>query len=293
MKRRCMISTYFIMFLLIITLIPTNIKAAPNKPIISDGKWEYLVISFGKTLYSNPISEPELKEVGLSKLLPYAQGGLVSANEAVSIQYQMDKLGNFGWELVDIVGAIGGDQQLVFKRLYDKSRSEKEIALIMEEGKILSANRKAIQDEISKIPSGKILDLDAAERQEKTDKEEKILREEIASLNGQINIKGTIIEASQNYRGDFTAKAHIVVDGTTTLLKGNKYRRSEAKLYAKQIAEKLYTKTKLYSSSKYTSPEIDAMAGDVTIKITVVINYQGKANDVATHNIGGKRDWSK
>ena len=97
---------------------PLTPPTASQSQISSAKQWEYLVISFGKTLFTDPTDNPETKAVGLSKLLSYSKAGVVSAQEALGTQSQMDTLGKFGWELIDIVGAIGGDQEMVFRRAF-------------------------------------------------------------------------------------------------------------------------------------------------------------------------------
>jgi len=74
---------------------PTS-PAASRVQVASRGpakQWEYLVVSFGKTRFSDPNSEPETKTAGLSKLLSYSKLGVVSATEALSVEWQMDTLG--------------------------------------------------------------------------------------------------------------------------------------------------------------------------------------------------------
>lgn len=116
---------------------PRNSPAITPSTISFTKQFEYLVVSFGKTLFTNPDDNPETKAVGLSKLLSYSKAGVVSAKEALVTQNQMDTLGKFGWELVDIVGIIGGDQEMVFRRTYDPERSKQEAVLIKEEGERL------------------------------------------------------------------------------------------------------------------------------------------------------------
>lgn len=94
----------------------TSLKASTTSNPYSGKQWEYMVVSFGKILFSDPSDEPELKAMGLSKLVAYSKVGVVSANEALGTQSKMDMLGKFGWELVGAVGSIGGDQELIFKR---------------------------------------------------------------------------------------------------------------------------------------------------------------------------------
>lgn len=74
----------------------------------SSQKWEYLIVSVGVGLRSDFSSAWQDK------------GGKVGLTEAVDTEKDLDKLGQKGWELVDVVGIIGGDsQEFVFKRPID------------------------------------------------------------------------------------------------------------------------------------------------------------------------------
>ena len=77
-----------------------------------DQQWEYIIVCFGKTAFENP-----------QKTLAYRTLGVSGGNEGAALEANLDIMGRFGWEVVAIVGAIGGDQQIVLKRKYDKLRS--------------------------------------------------------------------------------------------------------------------------------------------------------------------------
>jgi hypothetical protein len=103
----------FVALLLLAALATAQTAARPK--ISSSTQWEYLVISLGKVYFSNPVSDPDAKSSGLSKLLSFSEAGLITAQEGLSTQKSMDSLGKFGWELVGVVGAIGGDQETFSK----------------------------------------------------------------------------------------------------------------------------------------------------------------------------------
>ena len=78
-------------------------------------EWEYLVVSYGTTYFTDPVLNLE-GEAGASKILLLSELGITLPREATELQRDIDVLGRFGWELVAVVGTIGGDQQIVFKR---------------------------------------------------------------------------------------------------------------------------------------------------------------------------------
>ncbi|MBK8302336.1 MAG: hypothetical protein IPK98_02525 [Chloracidobacterium sp.] len=151
--------------LLSLTIVFSATGQTPTRPRSNQPQWEYLVVSFGKVYFSDPMTDPEAKSSGLSKLLSFSQAGIVIAKEGLSTQKSMDTLGKFGWELVGAVGVIGGDQEMLFKRAYDEGRSKQEEELIRQEGEKL---RKILEDERTKsslaVPATELVDLDEAER---------------------------------------------------------------------------------------------------------------------------------
>ena len=146
-----------------------------------ESQWEFLIVSFGKTYFSAPIEEPGLKVEGFSKLIGYSRLGIGSAHEAIVLQQKMDILGKLGWEIVGVLGAIGGDQQMLFKRPYDINRSAKESKWIKEEGERIIALKKQdvtvhnslekerallriLTENIASINAGHLVDLDELDR---------------------------------------------------------------------------------------------------------------------------------
>ena len=275
-------------------------------------QWEFLVVSFGKTYFTAPNEVPEMKTDGLSKLLSYSKVGIVSAQEAVGTQNQMDTLGKFGWELVGVVGAIGGDQQMLFKRQFDAGRSEKEAVWIKEEGaRLLAAKEQAakVREEQDKAAREKLateaaaashadlIDLDvldaAAASQarslattENRKKEEDRVKAAIGRLsNYTIVVADAVSSATAPDNSD--VKATVTVDGTSTLLKdGNKFRLSEARVLAKQVAQQIYKDAGLKQRASYYSPE-DNSAKEVRIDVSVSIRYANSSKVVVNERIGG------
>lgn len=259
------------------SLQEANILPTPLKP------WEYLVISFGKTEFADPVLIPEYKQSGLSKIILFSAAGIVKANEAIDIQKQMDRLGRFGWELVGVVGTIGGDQQMLFKRPFDPNQSIKEAALIKAEGELIAEEQKKEKERIAKqAATDELVDLDAVERQASIDVEAKSLSADM--MNYKDNpIKIISLDPTQDFQGHFKAVVHIQVDGTAKLVQANKYRSSDAQALAKLVSDDIYTKSKLKDRTSL---------GKVQINIVVVIRHGNVETPVAYEFTGGDRLWS-
>lgn len=76
---------------------------------MTNKKYEYMVIGF------------EAPEYGISKnkLLAYDddEGVNTYTLEAIPYEKSLDLLGKHGWEVVTVTGAVGGDQQIILKRV--------------------------------------------------------------------------------------------------------------------------------------------------------------------------------
>ena len=281
----------------IVLLSSPTLAQTPTKAITSPAatkQWEYLAVSFGKTLFSDPIAEPEIKATGSSKLLAFSKAGIVTAQEAISTQRQMDALGRFGWELVGTVGTIGGDQELLFKRPFDPAESKREASLITQEGKLLAAEQQAEAAKVRDQPMTELIDQDAVARQAALDayrrQEEKRLKDAVATMTGagyiltQVTATSTAESpTSSGVLGDVT------VDGTSILLHdGNKYSGDAAKKMAVETANMIYKEAGLVLTDQFASKELDAYTGPVKVNVHVVINFHGQPQEVATERCGGK-----
>ena len=261
---------------------PSSVSRSNVKP------WEYLVVSFGKTYFSDPNAEPEAKTAGLSKLLSYSKIGVLSATEGLLVEKQMDTLGKFGWELIGIVGAIGGDQQMVFRRAYDSEQSKLEAILIGEEGERLLALQREVATQASQA---EFIDLDAAEfaaaTNENRQREEARLRPAVENLKIYQVVEVKIMSTASTPT-DSRVNAQVLIDGSNKLLKeGNKYRTSEAEALAKEVAAVIAVAADV--RSEYGSPEsyMAFALGEVKISVSIRVSFQGKEKVVATAQAGG------
>lgn len=95
-----------ILLCLLIVLITLPLFASDNEENKEYQQYEYMVVSFGKAWFSS-----------FGKAAMYFDDGLnESACGALFFEMNLDVLGADGWELVGIVGVIGGEQQFVLKR---------------------------------------------------------------------------------------------------------------------------------------------------------------------------------
>jgi len=85
----------------------TSLPSATGATPAAADEWEYLVVTNGKVYFSSPEKQ--------------ASGSIAFSEEGTSTQAALDKLGGEGWELVTVVGVIGGDQEFILKRRKKKA----------------------------------------------------------------------------------------------------------------------------------------------------------------------------
>ena len=291
----------YLLFLITLMTAPASAVQSPTatavrwstapKPAVM--QWEYLVVSFGKAYFSEPMNSAD-KQAGLSKIRAFSQAGMITAQEATHIQYNMDKLGKFGWELVGVIGVIGGDQELIFKRPYDADRSLKEATLIMEEGKRLAEAEKEMEAqraaEAGKQSGEELVDLDEAERKahhiESRNTAERLLEQAVYKVVSRPLVQSMRIVCKEESWPP-SGRVDVTLDGTTQLLKdGNKYRNSEATAFAAKFVEDFVKAAGL-------EPDL-LFANDINIvqiDTNVAISYGGKSRIVYTQY--DRRYWLK
>lgn len=203
----------------------------------NEAQWEYLIVSFGKTIFETP-----------QKMFAYESLGIEDGSESVSLQSKFDILGRFGWELVNVIGQIGGDQQYVFRRKYDKDRSTSEYEMIkngketylqdiIEQSKGLQAEQEKLLEEYKNKP--KLTDLDEVERGRK--REELRSKLEDAYITRWKALKdieySTFSLSFENHLNDI--EISIKVDLTEKyLLDGKKYHGDKIASYLKSLGKR-------------------------------------------------------
>jgi hypothetical protein len=262
------------MFLLLHTAGCEQVKQQQtSSPNSADPQWEYIVVSYGKTLFENP-----------QKTLAYRTLGLSGGSEAIAFESNLDIMGRFGWELVAIVGQIGGDQQLVLKRRYDKARSANESGMILQ-GKevylkdladiIERSNRLAeearLQAEAEKNKP-QLVDLDALDEQAAQHRKFQALEKSyVAAFQRTDLAPSSTITVKSSFSGG------VIVDIRTNLTEnflkdGNSYRRKDVAAYLKsQIQQYRFRDSAL---GKFY---------EVNISVSGFIRFSGKEVDVGEY----------
>lgn len=266
-----------IIFVLAVLCVVNVASLAQNSQVVNkpdETKWEYLVVSFGKTLFSTP-----------EKMMAYKNIGLPNGQESIELQSSLDILGRFGWELISIVGSIGGDQQIVLKRKYDKARSANEYGLIqsgkeiylkdlqdiIERTQRLFEEQRKIEEQIKSKPE--LVNLDEVERLKKRE-ESRVYLENIYRTRFESTEVAKNANFSLDYKNSFSEDIliNITIDLTEKfLINGNSYHRDEVYTYIKSFLE----------AYKFKAPTIDKYSG-ISIHVGGNITFNG--NDIRVVN---------
>jgi len=210
---------------------------------VSESQYEYLVVSFGKTYFS------ELR----SKTMAYWDQGISkTAQGATSFEKDLDILGQHGWEVVSILGAIGGDQQVTLKRLREDARTSSELRTIDENSEkvvngilesLLAEEEKAKKKEVS--VEIKLIELDSYEAEQAKLKKQSEL--ETAATSFLNNLKNKPNEITFKWEADSYSKKDKVrielkYDVTKEcLININQYRQSEVEQLLNSYGEPIKT----------------------------------------------------
>jgi hypothetical protein len=148
-------------------------------------EWEYLVISYGQAYFGSPI-----------KTESYLSAPSRAGQEAVSLQKSLDNLGKVGWELVAVIGIIGGDQELILKRKNDPNLTKKERDIFeKQKAKALTdfmaqmRKEEAEAEKVAKLAAEKkvLIDLDQQDERNKMNEQEAAAKSYFAELAEAFN----------------------------------------------------------------------------------------------------------
>jgi len=248
-------------------------------------EWEYLVVSYGTTYFSNPLLDAGAADATFSKIQLFSEIGVTLPQEAITLQRNIDILGIFGWEMVTVVGSIGGDQQIVFKRPYDAERSATEAESIKAERDKLIA---LYNDSDGASHNAQLVDVDAVERAQainsRNERDAAAARKliEAAAASGY---KLPALELTGNAPSpdsDARVQATITQDVTAaSLIAPGQYRKSLVTTSVEQLQAAL-------EDAGMVKKDIacgfrGAPRGEITVRITAVINHDGTTTEVGTY----------
>lgn len=247
---------------------------APGSSVVApqEIQWEYLVVSYGKTLFGSPEKTLAYRSIGLA----------ATAQEANEIQQSLDILGRFGWEVITVVGSIGGDQQIVLKRRYEKAKVAneglailrgrelylKDLIDILERGRKIREESEAAALAARNQP--RLVDLDAKESEEKRMQLTAELNAKVKSALNEIqgakdpSVSARVLDSAGKY-----SYVDIKIDLTDLMLKdGGNYRASEVRNWLNSTL--IPTLKRAFNS----------VSGSLDITVTANINFNGKVEKV-------------
>jgi hypothetical protein len=247
---------------------------APGSSVVApqEIQWEYLVVSYGKTLFGSPEKTLAYRSIGLA----------ATAQEANEIQQSLDILGRFGWEVITVVGSIGGDQQIVLKRRYEKAKVAneglailrgrelylKDLIDILERGRKIREESEAAAVAARNQP--RLVDLDAKESEEKRMQLTAELNAKVKSALNEIqgakdpSVSARVLDSAGKY-----SYVDIKIDLTDLMLKdGGNYRASEVRNWLNSTL--IPTLKRAFNS----------VSGSLDITVTANINFNGKVEKV-------------
>lgn len=245
--------------------------------------WEYLEISIIDRSCGSP-SYP-------CRRYYYFNSG-TRLNGPVALEW----LNGAGWELANVTSNEGSLNGLLFRRAFDRERTEKETQWLSEE----------LAKEIQKretTPIKDLVDLDETEAKQKlidfNRAEETRLRAALERFK-TVPLKILTVSSKAETVGRSSVGAEIVIDGTSTLLKnGNLYRSSEANKFYKETMQQLLESAGLFvaSGSSYSlegnapgiskggfKPQLGNFIvnrNGVVLKVSVFVNYRNNQIIVA------------
>ena len=217
--------------------------------LVADDQYEYMVVSLGKNFFT----EINAKTYAYFDEIP-------TASHAFITEYQLDILGRHSWEVIDMLGAIGGDQQITLKRIYDEERTKKELKAIEEnQTKAQSKKAKAPVLEVPKREKPTLIDLDAKEAAEKEvqrklqNEQDKLQNEqEMMNLVRRVLVGKLFRDINVSWKKGYGTSENTLFpsievnyDVTSEYLLGkNTYRHSQINSYLEKEINKLVAITK-------------------------------------------------
>lgn len=278
--------SFFLSFLII--LICFSVLTAQTT-VTASAQWEYLVVAFGSNAGSTIITtEKDAPKAKVGFRQTYYGDKLVRYVDNINQQAALDELGKAGWELVSVIPntEAPANPTFVFKRQFNSARTQKETD---EVEKLEKDARAGIKPPVKRDP---LIDLDRAEVKaaDEAIADAAKARLEQAIKNAGLSSLVSVRTQYNSYNRDTWAE--VTIDGSAVLLKdGNKYRTSDAKKYAGELAAELFKKSGLQQvpgTDKYyfENGSVDKR-GEIVINLAVFIKHNGRDNVVTRGAITG------
>ena len=186
-------------------------------------KWEYLVFTLGKTYFGSPQKAILYSELIKSISNTYQEGN--------NLEKCLDLLGEYGWELVNIIGNISSDQQIVLKRIKKDFEIEKEniiSTIITNQEEEINKSIKSEKEKDAKVDylnnKNLLVDLDEVDNilfeKARYEKVKSDIEEAFKNINDS-NIKMKYVIYNDKVIID------VNIDITDRCLNGNTYRKAE------------------------------------------------------------------
>ena len=229
--------------------------------IFAADKWEYMVVGLGTAYFDSDSGKVTVYKDAENSALWAVDG-------ASEFESALDILGKEGWEVVTVVGVIGGDQEFILKRPYDESR-------------YLSDKSKMDSFKPVEIPAPKqLVDLDEADEEKATEEYESKMNQVITDLFKKTKYKMDTPYIRFNKDLDYFFVL-LNFDMTEELLIGEHgYRKSQVDDTAKEIYQVIKKLSDSYPQKK------------LRIYFYIILNVDGyETKSVGNYKAYYSSDW--
>ena len=217
-------------------------------------------------------------------------------------QNSLEWMKNSGWELVSVVNNGESPVSMFFKRPFEKTRTDNEIARLKE-------GFESVNQVPQKPAQSALVDLDEQEFQQKladfNKRQETRLRTALEQVKN-LPLKIISVQSKSSRLDGELSKAEIVLDATAVLLKdGKNYRSSEADKYYRDSVRRILDSIGVISNSNLDNTAKNISKGqpptpigkfsyfgsEVAVYTSVIININGQQSIISQGMVSG--EWIK
>lgn len=259
--------TFMILAVMAVLLSSVFSQSKPSEP---QKGYEYLVYSFGKTYFDDVSPDDRYYHF------------LYSADKGKNLNEKLNQLGRLGWELIDVLGTIGGDQQVVFMRPIGLLTEEAETELVTqiaseEQDKLIKSLTKENPD-----PAIPLVETDQRDWDIEYSKNNDLFMAEVTRIAEYIRTCKGVTEAVSN-ENVYSPAIAIKWDLSEQLLKGNEYSLSKTKEYAAVFFKEVKKQVQFDKFVYY--------GHTVTLNLTVTYTYEGNTYEVYSEEYKIERNY--